>query len=100
MTPNGRTLLHSAACGGRFEVFKLISDNTEDNNPIARNGYTPLHVAAWKGHLRICKYIIGKVVDKKLAINFKDKFNFTPLEYAEGFHHQHVVDYMKSVTEN
>ena len=61
---------------------------------------TPLHRAAGNGHLEICKYILSKVEDKNLALNSKSNFNETPIDMANQFGHQKVVDYLKSVIEN
>ena len=98
--PVGWTPLHNAAFKSIFEVFKMIFDIVEDKNPQDHFEVTPLHIAAIKGNLEICKYIIGKVEDKSLAINSKNDFNNTPLQSAQGNHHWHVVNYMKSQIEN
>ena len=50
----------------------------DNKNPRNEWNETPLHFAARKGHLIICKYIVGKVEDK----NPKCMNGRTPLHYA------------------
>ena len=85
---------------GHFEVFKQIFENVEDKNPQNYDKKTPLHYAAIKGHLKICKFIIGNVENKNLAINSKNISNNTPIQMAQNYHHYHVVDYLKSQIKN
>ena len=92
--------LHVAAYYGHFEVFKLIFEKVEDTNPLDSLKDTLLHRAAGKGQLEICKYILSKVEDKNLAINSKNSYDRTPLDYAEWNHHQRVFDYLKSQISN
>ena len=60
------------------EKFKNILDEAEDKNPAnQKDGQTPLHIAALKGHLQICSLMIGHN-DGKIF----DFDTFTPLHMA------------------
>ena len=59
------TSLHYAALGGHCEVFKLFYAFAEVKNPkLSDRKNTPFHLAAFKGHLDICKFIIEREDDK------------------------------------
>ena len=60
---DGRTQLHKAAKAGQFEECKQIFDHVENKNPQDKEGITPLHLAAWCGHLSISQRTIS-------ALNF------------------------------
>ena len=53
-------------------------ENLQDKNPVNYAGYTPLHRAARKGHLNICKLIIQNVQNKNPENNDRN----TPLHSA------------------
>ena len=53
--PRGCTLLHGAALQGDPDLCKLIIDKLEDKNNV--HGYTPLHLAANIGNLKVAKLI-------------------------------------------
>jgi hypothetical protein len=64
----GYTCLHLAACSlNTVDIFSFIIEKAKDKNPKALgekyDSVTPLHLAAWCGHLEICKIIIANVVD-------------------------------------
>ena len=50
-------------------------------------GWTPLHEAAWKGHLSVCQLIVDNVDDK----NPKNDNGKTPLHLASENGHSLVV---------
>ena len=74
------TPLHSAAANNSLKVCRFIVENNPDYNTWASttNGNTPLHTAAWRGHIEVYKIIMGKVKDR----NPRDKFGKTPLHWA------------------
>jgi len=51
---------------------------------------TPLHYAAWNGHLSVVEYLVNQKAD----INAKNKNNWTPLHYAAQNGHLSVVEYL------
>ena len=61
---------------------------------------TPLHCAATKGRIEICKYIISNVEDKNLAINAKNNDNDTPIDLAASRGHHQAADFLRSIIEN
>ena len=61
-----------------WEMSKYILDRSEDKNPRAKGGKTPLHFAAQNGSLVIYLLIMDRVEDK----NPKDDFGKTPLHTA------------------
>ena len=88
----GLTSLHIAASFGNFQIVEYIENISvkyskrnlgnimKHDNKNPKNSWidTPLHFAASKGHLKICKYIVDKVEDKNpKCINGR-----TPLHYA------------------
>ena len=72
------TLLYSAL-GGHLEVYQLFYDSAKVKNPKLEGiGNTPLHFAAAKGHLEVCKFIIGREDNENPANNI----GATPLHSA------------------
>jgi len=62
---------------GSFMCEEIVTFNAEDY--LKKNtGWTPLHVAASKGHLEIVKLLIGEGADP----NLKDNEFYTPLHWA------------------
>ena len=74
--------LHQAAGFGHgsVEIYMLLSNHLTNKNPPPSDGtgWTPLHMAACKGHLKICKFIMDSLVNK----NPGNAINFTPLHVA------------------
>jgi len=87
MTGNQWSPSHIAAYNGCVELYQYVSEKSGyKNHPSKENGLTPLHTAARKGHLEICKYIISNVRIKNPA----DNFGFTPLHDAAIKGHSEV----------
>ena len=81
------TSLHYAALGGHFEVFKLFYAFAEVKNPkLSGRENTPFHLAAYKGNLDICKFIIEREDDK----NPENNMGNTPLHCA-AMHGHHDI---------
>ena len=79
--------LHIVAHIGDTLLYRKILRFSEDINPKnGRPGMTPLHMAAFNGHIEICKIILDKIVDK----NPKDNSDWTPLHKAAGNGHVEV----------
>ena len=57
--------LHIPAIQGKLTVFKYIFDISKNKEPKNSDGYTPLHWAAFYGHLNTCIFLMTKSIDKK-----------------------------------
>ena len=67
-----------------------IIRKTGDQNPKrASDGWTPLHHAAQKGHLEVCKFLMSALVDK----NPGNKIRWTPLHSAVKRGHLKICQY-------
>ena len=62
-------------------MVEFILANVVDKNPENENGDTPLHQAAKKGFLKICKLICQHAKDK-YPENIKNNLGQTPIEVA------------------
>ena len=54
----GRTPLHYAIEHGQLKAFKLFIDKAMDKTPVDKCGDTPLHDAAYNGHLHVYQGIM------------------------------------------
>ena len=83
-------MIHQAAGFGHgsVEIFMLLSNHLTNKNPPPANctGWTPLHMAACKGHLKICEFIMDSLVNKNPA----NVINFTPLHVAASHGHTDI----------
>jgi ankyrin repeat protein len=64
-----------------------------EKNPDNVNGWTPLHLAAKAGHLKVCQLIIDNVADKNPQ-NFNS--GVTPLQLASKRKHFEIVELIQS----
>ena len=95
------TCLHTAVHYNNVELFRFIIENVKEKNP-AVNIYsykdakqTPLHLAAAKGNLEICKIIIANVGDLSCL---DEKFcGKTPFEAAREKNHLDICFYFNEV---
>ena len=144
----GSTPLHWAAYNGHFGLCKFIIEGTGNENPgtikaitllgnpplkryfplfyYVRDGSSPLHFAAYNGHLEVCKLIMDNITDKnptnmegetpfhfaakkgQLAVcqfmlenlsdkNPRDRVGITPLHHSAQYGH---VELCKLIMEN
>ena len=55
-----------SATEGHLEVFKLLTQTLENKNQTAKaSNWTPLHEAASRGHIDLCRYILESGADKR-----------------------------------
>ena len=81
---NRQTLLYVAAENGDSEIFKLIWEADGSGSKISRfNGKTAFHIAAMRGHIEICKYLLNCLNNK----NPCNKARQTPLYFAAKKNH-------------
>lgn len=86
---SGWTPLHDAAIQGHAEIVTLLIDAGADvNAQDTEDHYTPLHDAARMNHANIVKLLLAAGADRSL----KDKYGDTPLDIAQEYDLQDVVD--------
>ena len=94
------TLLHSAVKYGQLNIVEYLATFLDDKNPkagprmydspVIQDEVTPLHLAAWKGHLSIIEFIVPHLNGN---INPAKGDAFTVLHVAACFGHQKVVEF-------
>lgn len=70
---------------GIEDLLAIVPDL--DLNEVDEHGYTPLHLAADRGHLDVVKLLLSKGVDKTL----KDPDDMTAIELARIVGHDNIV---------
>ncbi|CAO3617505.1 unnamed protein product [Cunninghamella blakesleeana] len=94
--------LHDFAASGNLLLLKqillLLPDPLKTvNDHQSTTGYTPLHYAAARGHLKIVECLID---DYAVSINARDKEGETALHKAAYYGHYHIVKYLVSKKAN
>jgi ankyrin repeat protein len=92
---SGRGIFHWAAMSGDAAQFQLLIENVpvETRPPINgldSGGDTPLHLAAYYGHLAIIRQLIHIKADPKM----ENRAGNSPVELAEIRRMWHVVSYL------
>ena len=85
--PEADSALLVAANKGNIEAVKQHLAAGADVNAKDRNGWTPLHWAAWGE-----KEIIELLISAGAEVNVKNKSGFTPLHYAAGNSQKDTVE--------
>ena len=57
---SGQTALHASAKNGSYHLFTYFAEMGSDINLKTTDGENCLHIAAFKGHLNLCKMLIEK----------------------------------------
>src|SRR5207247_6422498 len=71
--------IHDAARKGDLEkVRALLEVNPELLRAQDKDGFSPLHLAAWKGHKEVVELLLGR----KAEVNLKSKDGGAPLHWA------------------
>lgn len=88
----GRSALHWAAIVGSPEMMGYLLENyTElDANGFDEGGDTPMHLAAFHGHLPVVRLLVRSDADAEAA----NAGGFTPLDLAQARRVWHVVSYL------
>lgn len=83
--------IHDAAENGDLETVKrLIGENPNLLEAPDREGKTPLHYAAAKGHLNVVEFLVSKGAN----VNARNSSGVTPLYLAKGFGRKEVVEFL------
>ncbi|WP_025666353.1 ankyrin repeat domain-containing protein [Aquimarina megaterium] len=85
------SVFHGACMNGLVWLVKdLILKKPDVVNEKSKDGWSPLHYAAWHGRVEIAKILI----DKNANIDITDNSGETPLEIAIGKEHNELVDFL------
>jgi len=100
---DGYSFLSQAARYNAVNCAKILLEKGANVNLICNGYIPPLMHAAKYGHLEVAKLLVAKGADVKYAykgpetsINGPAKGE-TALSYAEKYHRQAIVDYLKSI---
>ncbi|GAX19774.1 hypothetical protein FisN_3Hh003 [Fistulifera solaris] len=94
---HGDSAVHWAAYKGSDTVLGLLAyfDQTRHWWTSPDNyGQMPLHLAALRGHVRTCRFILKQVADPALCLQHKDTNQRTPLELARHKEQAAVVVFL------
>jgi cytohesin len=80
-------LLKAAENGNLIKVQTALENGANPNAKNNNNGSTPLHIAAYKGHVEIVKILLDRGAD----LNAKDNTGHAPLHWAAIEGHVDVV---------
>ncbi|EAU93205.1 hypothetical protein CC1G_10273 [Coprinopsis cinerea okayama7 len=88
--------LHGVVLNGDLSLLQdlLNKDPTLNLDAPDEYGYTPLHLAADRGHVEIVKFLLSKGANPTL----KDPDEFTPLELAQVSGNEEIVAALKEAT--
>ena len=67
-----------------------------DKNPKDKHGTTPLHFAAQKSHLEVCRLFLDNIKDTNLHVNPSSVRDDTPYGWAKGYGNQAVCSLFES----
>lgn len=90
---NQTLLLYACELGCLVEFCRnLILIRRANPKLKGRDGCSTLHYAAKNGNLDLVQFL----TDHEVEINAVDIYNRTPLDFAEEYKHQTVIDYLKA----
>ena len=90
---DGETALHTVARHGMMECMRILLDVGKANvNAKSNNSYTPLHYAAWGGHIEAATLLI----ERGAEINPIDDGNRTPLDWAHICNCTAMIAFLKT----
>ena len=88
---SGQTPLHMAAMGGKSGAAELLIDHKAEVNVATKLGKsTPLHNAAWMGHVEACETLLKRGAKP----DSQNRDGRTPLHYAVGIQSKPLVELM------
>jgi len=77
--PNENTLLYLAARNGHTKIVEWLIQKGANVNVTQNTGSTPLHVAAYRGQLEVCKILLQH---KEIQVDIKNNHGLTAMEEA------------------
>ena len=100
------TSLHAACLGGSQTCVKYLLNFGANVNARAKNGWTPLHRAAAKGHTDICQLLVGNGADSEALLDASPQSSSaarkfgkaTPRDLAEAARHFETAAFFSKVT--
>ena len=101
-----RKIIRAAACSDKIEMIKsfeqILDENSFENLLTERNsnGETIFHDIAFKGHLKVLKYLCQETTRFSRHPLQKDNFQRTPIHYAAERGHLEIVKFLASYTKN
>ena len=84
---DGYTAMYSAICAGHIKVFNLLLKRGADFLT-PTNGWLPLHLASWHGHLQI----VRRLIEKGARVRAQDKDGCTALHRAARRGHLRILN--------
>ena len=75
----GYTSLHRSAQNGSYELITFFTDNGTDIHLKTENGLNCLHIAAFCGHLNLCKRLINK---HNFDVNLAGDEGYTAIHFS------------------
>ena len=76
---DGCTVLHQSARSGSYDLFRYFVKEESDIHLKTKNGRNCLHIAAFFGHLNLCKILI---YNHRFNVNMADKNGCTALHHS------------------
>ena len=76
---DGRTALHHSAISGSYDLVTFFTDLATDIDLKTNIGENCLHIAAFNGHLNLCKALVEK---HKCDVNLTDNDGWTALHHS------------------
>ena len=78
-------------------IFENPRKKLVDKNPKDKFGETPLHFAAQKSHLEVCRLFLDNITDTNLHVNPRAGFrDDTPYGWAQSYGNQAVCSLFES----
>ena len=91
----GYTALHYAVEANDRKLANLLVKNYADVKVQDADLQTPLHIACIKGHTEIFKMLFDACYQAKESV---DRFNKTPLDYANQLERKDIIAFARSTT--